>query len=93
MTVTFDELNLDVMEETELREFANNATQRSIVTARKLFPERQPGFVNATRMLGHYAWNKLTAMNLRKQGHVDRALTYEKICDGIYGRLPQFAKW
>lgn len=42
------------------------------------------GSVRAATALSCYAWNKMTAISLRKQGNINRALYYEKICDRIY---------
>ena len=87
--------NLDGMNADDVREFAVVATRgiRPIALARKLFPSAPKGYVRATRDLGHYAWNKFTAMTLREEGKIEGASSYERICDGIYDRLPKYAKW
>lgn len=88
--------NLDAMFPDDLREFGTRATLRGIrpiALARTLFPDKPKGYVRATRDLGHYAWNKATAMGLRERGEIARALSYEWICDSIYNNLPEFARW
>ena len=42
------------------------------------------GSVKAATALSNYAWNKWTALGLRKEGKIASALEYEKICDSIY---------
>jgi hypothetical protein len=49
--------------------------------------------IRATIELRCYGWNKLAAMKLRANGDIDSALRYECICDEIYNRLPEWAKW
>jgi hypothetical protein len=39
--------------------------------------------------LSNYAWNKATAIRLRKDGIIDRAQMYENICDTIYSKSIQ----
>ena len=87
--------NLDGMFPDDLRAFAMECTQgiRPIRAARKYFGTSAKGRTRAIRDLGHYAWNKLTAMECRIRGDIPAALNYEAICDRIYGRLPNFARW
>ncbi len=40
-----------------------------------------------------YAWNKWTAMALRKEGKIALALGYEAICDRLYKQMPDDIKW
>lgn len=78
----------------ELWEFWKSASGvRPIATARKLFPTRPRGYVRATKDLGNYAVNKATAMRCRLDGGINTALIFEDICDTIYDRLPEYAKW
>lgn len=60
---------------------------------RIMFPARPAGYVTATRNLGHYAYNKATAMRCRARGDVSGAMQYEDICQRIYNRLPAWARW
>ncbi len=86
--------NLDGVHQDELWEFwqATNSV-RPIVMARRLFPDRPKGYVAVTRDLGNYAANRATAMKCRLEGQIDTALMYESICERIYQRLPDYAKW
>ncbi len=43
-----------------------------------------PGAEKAANALSNYAWNKTTAIGLRKKGDITNALKYEEICDRIY---------
>lgn len=52
--------------------------------ARRLFPDRPKGYVREAGNLRNYAWNKHTAMRLRRLGNSSRAMDYEGICDRIY---------
>ena len=61
--------------------------------ARELFPTRPVGYINITRQLGHYAANKATAIKCRLDGRIATALIYESICDTIYDKLPEWARW
>lgn len=60
--------------------------------ARQWFPG-QEGQYRHVRNMRNYLWNKLTAMSLRLDGHVDSAQRYEAICDRIYKQLPEQARW
>jgi len=46
------------------------------------------GSSKLANLFSGYAWNKLTAVNLRKKGRIETALQYEGICDRIYERIP-----
>jgi len=91
--------NLDCMESDDLRSFAVSLTVgiashgTPIRRAREIFPERPKGYSRAAKDLGNYAWNKLIAMELRRQGRISRAIGYEDICERIYSDLPEFARW
>lgn len=77
----------------DITKLAQCLEQNSRRAGRIMFPDRPKGYVAATRNLGHYAWNKATAMQCRSRGDVIGATNYEAICERIYGRLPEFAKW
>lgn len=66
---------------------------RPIALARVLFPSQPTGYVRATRDLACYASNKATAMQCRLRGTIQSALQYEGICESIYNRLPEYARW
>jgi hypothetical protein len=44
------------------------------------------GSAKAANAVANYVWNKLTAMECRRQGAIDVALMYEGICERIYSR-------
>ena len=44
------------------------------------------------KILSHYAVNKAVAMHLRKEGKIEGAMIYEKICEDLYNRLSDEAK-
>ena len=86
--------NLDCMPESELYAFA--ADTRGVSPRRvaaQLFGTQTRASVRAVRDLRNYAWNKITAMQCRLRGDIERATYYEAICDRIYDGLPAFARW
>lgn len=86
--------NLDCMTTADLYAFVEESKGlRPRSLARKLFPDHPKGLERATRDLHNYAWNKITAMACRGRGDVSTALHYEAICDRIYNKLPEFARW
>lgn len=89
------DLNLDAMEHDQLIDFAVRFIGhgvRPIRAARELFPTQPKGYVEYTRMLRNYAWNKATAVSCRLEGNINSALSYEAICDRIYAQLPDYAR-
>jgi hypothetical protein len=60
---------------------------------RKVFPEGGKGTKRAVADLANYASNKATAIGCRLRGDIGSAIMYENICDGIYRKLPDFARW
>lgn len=66
---------------------------KSREAGRIMFPARPAGYARETKNLARYAWNKATAMRCRAGGKVNEAAQYESICDRIYARLPEFARW
>lgn len=85
--------NLDCMPIEDLRDLAVGTMHFPRKTAIQLFPEKPKGYVAATKDLGHYAWNKIAAMDSRRMGNITGAQGYEAICDRIYQQLPAFARW
>lgn len=86
--------NLDAMADDDLEAFAvkyERAARRK--HARVMFPEAERGHVRALESLGHYARNLLTVRQCRIRGDIISAQNYETICEGIYTRLPAFARW
>lgn len=85
--------NPDGCSEQDIRLAAVAIGRSPVNVARILFTERPKGYVTATRDLGHYCWNKTTAMACRRRGDIQSAIVYENICETIYNRLPGWAKW
>ena len=93
-TLTIDDVNLDGMFPDDLWAFWQRTNSvRPIAFARQLFPTSPKGYVRAAKDLGNYAANKATAMKLRADGNIPRALDYENICERIYSQLPEYARW
>lgn len=55
--------------------------------------EAPVGRLHVAKTIRAYCWNKATAMELRAKGNIERALEYERICERVYGELPQWARW
>ena len=84
-------INLD--DENEVAEFiAKYGTTKGRRLANML-GIKGPGAVTQANWLSGYAWNKQTAINLRKRGQIETALIYEDICEGIYKKLAPEYKW
>lgn len=64
---------------------------RPIKAARFLFPNRPTGYVNDTKNIRSYCWNRLTAMQCFKERRVGW-VTYVGICAEIYMALPSTAR-
>lgn len=89
--------NFDAMTPADLWQFWRDCGMSSVLVprriARAVFPDRPKGYVRTCKTLAHYACNKAVAMGLRTKGQIDRALVYEHVCDRIYDRLPEYARW
>ena len=88
--INVDGFSIDADEVWNLAEYL---TRNATAAARIMFPAKPAGFRRATVSLGHYAYNRATAMRLRGRGDVNTAAIYEAICEQIYRRLPEFARW
>ena len=87
-------INLDgFVEPDEVWTIAEIIRRSPTACAREMFPERPKGYVAATHALMRYAYNKGTAMRCRLRGDIVAAGIYERICQDIYERLPEFARW
>ena len=85
--------NLDAMWEDDLWAFwqrYQHAQKRK--DARELVGARK-GYTILAAKLGAYACNKAVAMKCRRDGRVETAQIYEKICDNIYAQLPEDLRW
>ncbi len=85
--------NFDAMNPGELTHFWLQHYLGNRARAEKLIGDKRKGYVRICQSLANYAINKETAMRCRKNGDIPAAIVYEKICDGIYDRLPDDLKW
>lgn len=85
--------NIDAMTADEAMQFWAGGQCNPVKKARAMFPDRPKGYVTAFHDLRHYAGNISAAKACRLRGDVQTALAYEDICDSIYNRLPEFARW
>jgi len=85
-------LNLD--DESEVETFIakhGNSKNRRLANALGLSGR---GANKLANLFSGYAWNKKTAIELRKEGKISVAMQYEEICERIYGRIPaHFRPW
>lgn len=56
-------------------------------------PEELRDLADTYQLLANYCEMKAGACQGRKNGHVDAAMKFEHIMDGIYSTLPEWAKW
>jgi hypothetical protein len=76
------DFNLD--DEVEVKEFIDaHGTTAGIILAHKLGISGK-GSKRKAWDLSFYAWNKITAIDLRKRGEIQTAIKYESICHRIY---------
>lgn len=84
--------NLDCMESiAELMTFWQKH-QRGRACA-ELFPQGGKGTRKACADLANYASNKATETRARLEGRMSDAQVFGNICERIYNKLPQFARW
>ena len=84
--------NLDGWLPDDLMAFWNFARYSKSLAA-YMFPEQHKGRIIAVKLLANYASNRATSINCRMSGKVHTALMYDHICQTIYNRLPDWAKW
>lgn len=84
--------NLDAMDGDDLVEFAMIADDYPVAAAAKMFGDFYDR-MNARRLLVNYAWHKVQAIGYRLDGNIPDALRYEAVCQTIYDRFPEIAKW
>ena len=78
------QVNINLDDPVELMDFINTYGQnkgRRLANQLKL---KGKGSSKLASAFSNYAWNKSTAISLRKSGEINRALIYESICDNIY---------
>lgn len=78
--------------EEQLMKFWHETYLRPRSMALHLFPAKPAGFVRATQDLGNFASNASVARKARLEGKIQTANEYERIANGIYDRLPSYAK-
>ncbi len=79
-------MNVNLDDEEEVRAFiAKHGTCKGRRLANQLGLTGK-GADSLATSLSCFAWNRLTAMNLRLAGNIARAQVYEDICDRIYKR-------
>ena len=93
---------IDDMEYDDCWELWNAITTNPVLTARALFPNRQPMYVQTTKLLGRYLANKGTALGMSKHNKVsendprmglhERRAEYINIAAKIYTTLPAWAR-
>jgi hypothetical protein len=86
-------INLDAADSADLWAFwqAHHAANRS--SRMLLCGNTGRGTKKWTQALANYACNKSVAMKLRATGEIERAKTYELICERIYQDLPKALRW
>ena len=86
--------NLDAMSKDQLMRFWSRMRFASRIECENIVGDRRPGYTTLVKStLTCYASNKATAMRLREQGEIARALEYERICDRIYDEIPTDLRW
>ena len=85
-------MNFDCMEIDELTNWAKDHQNPTIKQCVAIFPQRK-NVIPIVRLLSQYASNKAEAMTHRSSGNINDALMYERMCDTLYNRLPEFARW
>lgn len=85
--------NLDAMPLFELQAFWAKHHWGTRKSAEELIGDKRPGYTTLASKLAAYALNKSCAMQLRLEGKIPQAVTYEEACDIIYAQLPEDLRW
>ena len=88
-----EDFNPDCMSADEIRQWIAAIGPGHRPAIAKQWFAGQRGMFEHARNVRNYLWNKLTAMELRLEGSIAKALAYEVICDRIYKELPDVARW
>lgn len=81
------EFNLDCEHDVELFiEKHGNTKGRRLANSLGMSGRQSSKIAN---LFSGYAWNKVTAIELRKNGNIQTAIQYEEVCDRIYSRIPE----
>lgn len=78
-------LNLD--DENEVATFISEFGTTKGLRLAKMLGICGKGAKSKANSLSNYAWNKHTAIQLRKAGKIENAQTYETICNIIYSKM------
>lgn len=96
----FAMINLDDLDVTELKAFAREARYTPMSVAGRLFKRHWAfnvdalhGYVVTVLDLGHYAMLTAQARSSRLDGDIQMALALEKAAEGVYSRLPAYARF
>lgn len=96
MITNIPDVLIESSDEVALMEFWSLAHRPSRDFAAAIFPEKPLGYIRLTKDLANYASNTSntsTAVMLRKQGDIARAMYYEAIAQRIYQGLPDDVRW
>lgn len=85
--------NLRQMSAEQLVDFSVAIDRHPVSEARRLFPDRQKGYVRAAKDLSNWAWNRQAELTCRRTGDQTGEQIYGKICKDIYLSLPTWAKF
>lgn len=85
--------NLDGMSADDLWTFGNRLRKATRNYMAKIVGDKRKGYTEIARLIAGYAENKAVAMKCRARGDIVAAAIYEKICDGLYQRLPEDQRW
>lgn len=85
--------NLDAMPLFELQAFWVKYHRGTRKLAAELIGDKRPGYTTLANKLAAYALNKACAMQLRLEGKISQAVTYEEGCDIIYSQIPDDLRW
>ena len=81
-------MNLDSLSQEELLKLSFEFWYHPRINAKKFGLK-----VSDMKLLSHYASNKAAAISCQFSGNIERALMYERICENLYNRLSDNAKW
>ena len=82
--MTHNIMEINLVDEHEVEKFIESfGTNKGRLLA-NYFGLSGKGSTKLATALSCYAWNKYTAIGVRKKGCIERAMEYEAICDRIY---------
>jgi hypothetical protein len=99
MTLRFEELtagppNFDCMTSSDLHSFLDLMTSNGVrAVARRIFPDRRSRYCTVVNQYYWYARNVLSARAYRERGDIVTAQHIEMQLNGVFQRLPAWARW